>query len=56
MKKIIYDYEKIMELVRLLDTLEVKGIQGARTLAGIAAIIDTGTQKETPEQEEKDDT
>lgn len=51
MKTITYEYEKMLIVGRLLNSITVSGTSNIRALAQLADIIDSGTIGETFEKE-----
>lgn len=52
MKTITYEYEKMLIVGRLLNSITVSGTSNIRALAQLADIIDSGTIGETFEKED----
>lgn len=55
MKVIVYEEDKITELVNCLNTISVTGIEQARILAQAADIIDTGKRGNSERTEKGDE-
>ena len=50
MKKIAYTEAQVTDIVKCLELLNVRGMQQARILATIGALLDQGTEIEVEEE------